>query len=65
MSTVEFIPAVQAIPTSLEIRRHLRQPPDSTIKVWRYLSLSRFVWLLSKKQLWLSRIDLLGIRLRR
>jgi hypothetical protein len=29
-------------------------------KVWRYLKFSRFVWLLQKKQLWLSRADLLG-----
>ena len=29
-------------------------------KVWRYMSFARFVWLLQKKQLWLSRADLLG-----
>ena len=29
-------------------------------KVWRYLKFSRFVWLLQKKQLWLSRANLLG-----
>jgi hypothetical protein len=28
--------------------------------VWRYLSFSRFLWLLQKKQLWLSRTDRLG-----
>lgn len=28
--------------------------------VWRYMSFSRFVWLLQRKQLWLSRADLLG-----
>ena len=32
--------------------------PDE--KVWRYMSFARFVWLLQKKQLWLSRADLLG-----
>lgn len=31
-----------------------------TTKVWRYMSYSRFVWLLQKKQLWLSRADHLG-----
>jgi len=31
-------------------------PPDET-KVWRYMSYARFVWLLQKKQLWLSRVD--------
>lgn len=29
-------------------------------KVWRYLSFSRFTWLLQNKQFWLSRLDLLG-----
>ena len=29
-------------------------------KVWRYMRLSRFLWLLQKKQLWLTRADLLG-----
>lgn len=29
-------------------------------KVWRYMSFSRFVWLLQKKRLWLSRADRLG-----
>src|SRR5450631_828359 len=28
--------------------------------VWRYMSFSRFVWLLQRKQLWLARADLLG-----
>jgi hypothetical protein len=29
-------------------------------RVWRYMKFSRFVWMLQKKQLWLSRADLLG-----
>jgi hypothetical protein len=29
-------------------------------RVWRYMSFARFVWLLQKRQLWLSRADLLG-----
>jgi hypothetical protein len=29
-------------------------------KVWRYMSFSRFVWLLRFKQLWMARVDLLG-----
>jgi hypothetical protein len=29
-------------------------------KVWRYLSLDRFAWLLTNRQLWLARGDLLG-----
>lgn len=36
-------------------------PTDATVeKVWRYMSFGRFVWLLQKRQLWLSRADLLG-----
>ena len=39
-----------------------RPPPtDAAVeKVWRYMSFARFVWLLQKRQLWLSRADLLG-----
>jgi hypothetical protein len=28
--------------------------------IWRYMSFSRFVWLLQRKQLWLGRADMLG-----
>lgn len=49
-------------PKPHEIARLLRQPSDPKSRVWRYLSLSRFAWLLSKKQLWMSRIDLMGDR---
>jgi hypothetical protein len=34
--------------------------PDDATRVWRYMSFSRFVWLLQKKKLWLSRADQLG-----
>ena len=33
---------------------------DVAQKVWRYMNFARFVWLLQHKQLWMSRIDLLG-----
>ena len=33
--------------------------PDDA-KVWRYMTFSRFMWVLQKKQLWLSRADHLG-----
>jgi len=36
------------------------QPADDTIKVWRFIDLSKLIDLLSKKQLFLSRLDLLG-----
>lgn len=34
--------------------------PDYSKKIWRYMSYSRFVWFLQKRQLWLSRADFLG-----
>jgi hypothetical protein len=34
------------------------RPPD--IRVWRYTSFGKLVWMLQKKQLWLSRADLFG-----
>src|ERR1035437_686068 len=30
---------------------------DDAQKIWRYLTFSRFVWLLQKKSLWLARVD--------
>ena len=36
------------------------KPMANDAKVWRYMSFSRFIWLLQKKQLWLSRGDRLG-----
>src|SRR5687768_8257683 len=35
---------------------------DPKIRVWRYMSLGKLLWLLQKKQLWLSRADLLDDR---
>ena len=34
--------------------------PAATMKMWRYMRFSRFVWLLQRKQLWLARADFLG-----
>lgn len=31
--------------------------PDQRQIVWRYMTFSRFIWLLQKKSLWLSRVD--------
>ena len=45
--------------TSFTMRKD-NSSDDSGDKVWRYMSFSRFVWLLQRKQLWLSRADLLG-----
>lgn len=36
------------------------QPTDSNSKVWKYLDLGKLIFMLSKKQLYLTRIDLLG-----
>ena len=35
------------------------QPPNPKLKVWRYMNLAKFVWLLKHKKLWLTRLDLL------
>lgn len=36
------------------------QPQDGSIRVWRYLDLAKFVWLLENQKLYLSRLDLLN-----
>jgi len=36
------------------------QPSAGTTRVWRYLDLAKLVWLLERKQLYLSRLDLLN-----
>ena len=36
------------------------QPKDDSIRVWRYLDLAKFIWLLENRKLYLSRLDLLG-----
>jgi hypothetical protein len=33
------------------------QPTDTSNRVWRYLDLAKFIWLLDNKKLWLSRLD--------
>jgi len=35
----------------------LKGESASTLKAWRYMSLGRFVWLLKRKALWMSRVD--------
>jgi hypothetical protein len=30
---------------------------DENQKIWRYMSFSRFLWMLQRKQLWLARAD--------
>jgi hypothetical protein len=36
------------------------ETPEQPEKLWRYMSFARFIWMLHKKVLWLSRADLLG-----
>lgn len=36
------------------------QPTDTSVRVWRYLDLAKFIWLLDNRQLYLSRLDLLN-----
>jgi len=33
---------------------------EEAVKVWRYMSFGRFVWMLQRRALWLSRVDMLG-----
>jgi hypothetical protein len=42
------------------ITRSPTEPVRFNQKVWRYMSFSRFAWMLQRRQLWLSRADLLG-----
>ena len=36
------------------------QPQDKGSRVWRYLDLAEFIWLLDKRKLFLSRLDLVN-----
>jgi hypothetical protein len=36
------------------------QPPNMSIKVWRYMDVAKFVWLISNRLLFMSRLDRLG-----
>jgi hypothetical protein len=33
------------------------QPQDTSVRVWRYLDLAKFIWILENQKLWLSRLD--------
>jgi hypothetical protein len=33
------------------------QPQDTSLRVWRYLDLAKFIWVLENQKLWLSRLD--------
>lgn len=43
--------------TVFQVRQHLRQPDDLDTPVWRYMNIGRFLWLLVKRQLWMSPLD--------
>lgn len=36
------------------------QPVDTSVRVWRYLDLAKFVWLLENRKIYFSRLDLLN-----
>ncbi len=38
------------------------QPEDGSVRIWRYLDLAKFIWLLEKQKLYLSRLDSLNDR---
>ena len=53
------------IPDSLRLEQRLRhpcfaQPKSAAAKVWRYMDLPKFIWLLRHSQLYMSRLDRLG-----
>jgi hypothetical protein len=53
------------IPDSMKLQERLRhpcfrQPEDGAAKVWRYMDLPKFIWLLKHNQLYMSRLDMLG-----
>jgi hypothetical protein len=37
-----------------------KQPKDSDVKIWRYMSLAKFLWMLQRGALYFSRSDLMG-----
>jgi len=52
----------ESIPDSLKLDKRLQhpcftQPGNVSIRVWRYMDLPKFIWLLKKKQLYMSRLD--------
>jgi hypothetical protein len=36
------------------------QPPDTRIRVWRYMDLAKFLWCLQHEALFFARLDRLG-----
>jgi hypothetical protein len=47
-------------PIRYDIVSFSTRPIEITTKLWRYLTLDKFIWLLEKSQLWHTRLDLLG-----
>ena len=37
-----------------------RPPADTAVKIWRYMSLAKFIWTLQKRALYFARSDLMG-----
>jgi hypothetical protein len=37
-----------------------KKPKDLDVKVWRYMNLAKFLWMLQKSALYFSRSDLMG-----
>lgn len=55
----------ESIPESQRLDRRLShpcflQPTNTRLKVWRYMDLAKFVWLLKEKRLFMSRLDKLA-----
>jgi hypothetical protein len=50
------------MPNQSQVKRHLKQPDDLDRPVWRYMGLARLLWRLFKRQLWMTRPDVLSDR---
>lgn len=51
---------IERLPQNKLEHRCFPQPVDTSIRVWHYLDLAKFIWLLDNQKLHLSRLDLLN-----
>jgi hypothetical protein len=64
-SQTEVSALSEDIPDSLRLEKRLShpsflQPADRRVKVWRYMDLAKFIWLLKEKRLFMARLDRLS-----
>lgn len=51
---------ISEMPMPAQKHDTFHQPADPNVKIWRYMSLARFIWLLQNGALYFARSDLLG-----